>query len=191
MCSSSCSGPTLCPRGVVVSANSRAPWLVPSSSDQCRELARRAHAAEWLERLQRFRRRQQGAADSVLQPAARRYYTGETLHSGETDSTQSDGGILGRRGRRETERCHVRFGRCGGRFTKAGLPRAEPHSEQTAPLPAAHPGAGLLPGGRPLYWTVYMGGKNMLNQHMSHTHKLPNSTQIMHEYEVFIRAPKY
>lgn len=68
------------------------------SPDLWRELARRAHAAEWLERFQRFGRLQQGSPVPVLQPATRRYDTGEAVHSGETDatSTQSHGGILGR-----------------------------------------------------------------------------------------------
>lgn len=53
VCSCSCSGPTLCPRGVVVSANSRAPWLVASSlwsvsraglSRACSRMARAAPA---------------------------------------------------------------------------------------------------------------------------------------------------
>lgn len=65
-----------------------------------RQLARSAYAAEWLERFQRFwrLRRREGPPGSVLQPAARRHYTGEAVHSGETDAaaTQSDGGILGR-----------------------------------------------------------------------------------------------
>lgn len=147
--------PTLSLRAVVVVVfiNSHALWLVLSLPRfVARELARRAHAAEWLERVQRFWWLQQRASVSVLQPAARCYYTGKTLHSGETDaaSTQSDGGILGRRGHRETERCHVQLGLCGGWFPKAGLPLAEPHPQQAAPLPAERAGA----GGRPLSSTV-------------------------------------
>lgn len=74
----------------------------------------RVHAAEWLERFQRLRglRRQGAPASLLLQPDTRRYYAGETVHSGEADaaSAQSDGGVLGRGGNGQTERCRVKFG---------------------------------------------------------------------------------
>lgn len=155
VCSGSCPCPTIRSCVVVVCVNGRALWLVLSSPDLWRELARRAHAAEWLERFQRFRRLQQGSSGSVLQPAARRYDTGEEVHSGETDaaSTQSDGGILARGWHRETGRCHVQLGLCGGRFPKAGLSSTELYREQAAPLPTEHTGA----GGRPPHRFVLHG----------------------------------
>lgn len=73
---------------VVVRSN-RALWLV----------ARRAHAAEWLERFEQFGRLRQGALGPVVQPAASRHDESEAVHPGETVAAPapSDGGILGRR----------------------------------------------------------------------------------------------
>lgn len=73
---------------VVVRSN-RALWLV----------ARRAHAAEWLERFEQFGRLRQGALGPVIQPAASRHDESEAVHPGETVAApaQSDGGILGHR----------------------------------------------------------------------------------------------
>lgn len=120
--------------------------IIPPGSR--RELARRAHAAEWLERFERFRRLQQRPPVSVVQPAARRHHTGEEVHSGATDaaSAQSDGGILGRGRHREAERCHVQLGLCGGRFPEAGLPSSEPSRAHAAAPLAERTRA----GGRPL-----------------------------------------
>ncbi|MEQ2167484.1 hypothetical protein GOODEAATRI_004685 [Goodea atripinnis] len=51
----------------------------------------------------------------LWKPAAHRHHTGEAVHSGETeDAAQSDGCILGRWGRRQTERCHIKLGPYGG-----------------------------------------------------------------------------